>query len=332
MEQCGKKEVRTRIWTGESAIADISSRRRLHPWRTVMRLKARLRNLPVQTSTGAIHERRQKDEKQTGKMHDSPPVPKKETSVQRARRTATRHANESRMPPVLKPQILQKAAESLVSHCWTRETAASSPETLKNRHGPRQPLLDKGRCRSLNPKQTPQETTANHRQPLLDKGEHCQAQSATRSRIALRQPLLDSGIRDDKMPNEPTLNSEPSSAIARLGHVLSKKTPSPKYRKTQEPTNALVCHYRLRHVLAEKTGSPRNHMAQKPTSALVCHCRLGQVLAEKPRSPGYNKTLQLTAVVSQCWTRECAGREAKKKKSVQRQQPAYQFASKEAAW
>jgi hypothetical protein len=118
------------------------------------------------------------------------------------------------------------------------------------------------------------------------------------------------------MPNEPTLNSEPSSAIARLGHVLSKKTPSPRYQKSQEPINALVCQYRLRQVLAEKTGSPRNHMAQKPTSALVCHYRLGQVLAEKPRSPGYNKTLQLTAVVSQCWTQECAGREAKRKKSA----------------
>jgi hypothetical protein len=69
-----------------------------------------------------------KDPKLTSNMHDSPPVKKRETSVQRARRTATRHAIESRMPPVLKPQIPQKAAGSLVSHCWTQETAAPSPE------------------------------------------------------------------------------------------------------------------------------------------------------------------------------------------------------------
>jgi hypothetical protein len=68
-----------------------------------------------------------------GNMHDSPPVKKKkETSVQRARRTATRHAIESRMPPVLKPQILQKTVGSLVSHCWTQENAAPNPKYPKN--------------------------------------------------------------------------------------------------------------------------------------------------------------------------------------------------------
>jgi hypothetical protein len=57
---------------------------------------------------------------------------KKETSVQRARRTAARHAIESRMPPVLEPQILQKTVGSLVSHCWTQENAAPNPKYPKN--------------------------------------------------------------------------------------------------------------------------------------------------------------------------------------------------------
>jgi hypothetical protein len=263
-----------------------------------MRLKARLRSLPVQTSTGAIHERRQKDEKQTGKMHGSPPVPKKETSVQRARRTATRHANESRMPPVLKPQILQKAAESLVSHCWTRETAASSPETLKNRHRPRQPLLDKGRCRPLNPKQTPQETAANHRQPLLDKGEHCQAQSATRSRIALRQPVLDSS---------------------------RCRSPSPKFRRRQPQTVVGHCQTRACAGLqASETGKASRDIlvsqcwtkvfagfrASKPTST-SCHLSsaiagLGCILDLRH---GCQKN-QTPIVVSQYWTRTSACKES----------------------
>jgi hypothetical protein len=55
-----KKDVRTRIWTGVSAFADINNRRHLHPWRAGMRSKTRLKSLPVQTSTGAIHECRQK--------------------------------------------------------------------------------------------------------------------------------------------------------------------------------------------------------------------------------------------------------------------------------
>jgi hypothetical protein len=150
--------------------------------------------------------------------------PKKETSVQRARRTATRHANESRMPPVLKPQILQKAAESLVSHCWTRETAASSPETLKNRHRPRQPLLDKGRCRSLNPK-------FRRRQPQTVVG-HCQTRAcaglqASETGKASRDILVSqswtkvfAGFRASK----PTSTScHLSSAIARLGCILDSR-------------------------------------------------------------------------------------------------------------
>jgi hypothetical protein len=104
------------------------------------------------------------------------------------------------------------------------------------------------------------------------------------------------------MRTEPTLNSEPSSAIAGLGHVLPKKTRRPRY-----------------------------HKIKNPTPALVGQCTLKQVLVKKPRSPRYNKDLQLTALVSHCWTQEYAGREAEKR-SRQRQQPAYQFASKEAEW
>jgi hypothetical protein len=89
--------------------------------------------------------------------------------------------------------------------------------------------------------------------------------------------------REAVMQTEPTLNSEPSPAIAGLGHVLPKKTRSPRYHKTKNPT-----------------------------PALVGQCTLKQVLVKKPRSPRYNKDLQLTALVSHCWAQECAGREAEK--------------------
>jgi hypothetical protein len=135
MEQCEKKkDVRTRIWTGVSAIAEINSRRRLHPWRTGMRLKARLRSLPVQTSTGAIHERRQKDEKQTGKMHDSPPVPKKGDLCPAC-------------PPDSHPTMrLDRDAACL-----------EAPDTTEGSRIPRQPLLDSGNCRFKT--RVPQEPT-----------------------------------------------------------------------------------------------------------------------------------------------------------------------------
>jgi hypothetical protein len=116
-----------------SAIANDNSFQSLHTCRAGMRSKTRLRSLPIQTSTGAIYEN-------AGKKFQGQKVTcitahrskKKETSVQRARRTATRHAIESQTSPVLKPQILQKTAGSLVSHCWTQENAAPNPKYPKN--------------------------------------------------------------------------------------------------------------------------------------------------------------------------------------------------------
>jgi hypothetical protein len=90
----------------------------------------RLRSLPIQTSTAAIHKNAgKKSQGQQVKCMTAHRSKKKETSVQRARRTATRHAIESRMPPVLKSQILQKTAGSLVSHCWTQEMPLQTPST-----------------------------------------------------------------------------------------------------------------------------------------------------------------------------------------------------------
>lgn len=98
-----------------------------------MRSKTRLRSLPIQTSTGAIYENAgKKFQGQKVTCMTAHRSKKKETSVQRARQTATLHAIESQMPPVLKPQILQKTAGSLVSHCWTQENTAPNPKYLKH--------------------------------------------------------------------------------------------------------------------------------------------------------------------------------------------------------
>jgi hypothetical protein len=63
--------------------------------------------------------------------------------------------------------------------------------------------------------------------------------------------------REAMMKTEPTLNSEPSSAIAGLGHVLPKKTRRPRYHKTKNPTPALVGQCTLKQVLVKKASKPQ---------------------------------------------------------------------------
>jgi hypothetical protein len=142
------------------------------------------------------------------------------------------------------------------------------------------------------------QTAANHRQPLLDKGEHRQAQSATRSRIALRQPVLDSS---------------------------RCRSPSPKFRRRQPQTVVGHCQTRACAGLqASETGKASRNIlvsqcwtkvfagfrASKPTST-SCHLSsaiagLGCILDLRH---GCQKN-QTPIVVSQYWTRTSACKES----------------------
>jgi hypothetical protein len=117
-------------------------------------------------------------------MHDSPPVKKRETSVQRARRTATRHAYETQLPPASKLQIPQGLAviprqplldsgtcqapgdqqSTLVSHCWTRACAGlQAPRCRRSQQNHLSSAI-------AGPRKMPdsRRPTVNSRQPLLD--------------------------------------------------------------------------------------------------------------------------------------------------------------------